>query len=114
MSSHPAIKWHELFSKFGHDAGFVKDLLGVVVETNCSVPASLREAARSSDLPTIEKLAHRVKGTAGDLVAHACQDLARQTELAARDAEPSTTVLSLQLADALDAMLDEVRSHLAR
>ncbi len=114
LGSTPTVNWDELSSKLGNEPGFVQELLGVVLETNRGVPAALREAARTRDLPSIERLAHRVRGTAGDLVARACHDLARQTEEAAHEAAPSAPGHSLQLADALDAVLDEVRGHLTR
>lgn len=106
--------WDALLDKLGGDEEFVLGLLAVALRSNEPVPAELRAAAAGCDLATLARLAHKVKGTAGDLVAATLQARAREAEVAARGHEPDAVALNLALADALDALLEEVRSLLAR
>ena len=105
--------WDALLEKLGGDEDFVLSLLGVALRSNEALPAQLREASAGGDLATLAKLAHKVKGTAGDLVAAPLQSRARDVELAARGQEPTAIALNLELADALERLLDEVRGVLA-
>ena len=107
------IDWEALTRKLGHEPEFLRQLLGVVISTNATVPADLRAAARDSAFQVIERLAHRTRGLAGDLVAHECETLARDAELAARARQPGATDLSVQLATCLEALLREAETHLA-
>jgi HPt (histidine-containing phosphotransfer) domain-containing protein len=107
-----AINWAELAAKLGGEPDFIHELLRVVIATNAAAPGALRQAARTGEMAVIERLAHRTKGVAGDLVADTCHALAHETDLAARAREPRAAGLSLQLADALDALLDDARTHL--
>ena len=103
-----------LLDKLGGDEEFVRSLLGVAVRSSGTLPTELRNACATADFATLARLAHKVKGTAGDLVADALQQRARNAELAARASEPGAIALNLDLADALDEFLDEVRSAAAR
>jgi HPt (histidine-containing phosphotransfer) domain-containing protein len=107
------IDWDALIAKLGGEPGFVNDLLGVVIASNSSVPEALRTAARTADLPVIERLAHRIKGTAGDVVATECHALARDTELAARKREAGAPEMALRLAASLEALLSDAAAHRA-
>ena len=103
-----------LLEKLGGDRDFVRTLLGVALRSNGNLPSELRNACAAADFATLARLAHKVKGTAGDLVAVALQSSAREAELAARAAEPDAIGLNLELADTLDEFLDELRSAAAR
>jgi HPt (histidine-containing phosphotransfer) domain-containing protein len=99
-----------LLDKFGGDEGFVRGLLAVVLRTGESWPTQLREAGARSDLASLAALAHKVKGTAGDLVAADLQARARDAELAARAADPAAVGLGHALADTLEVTLAEIRT----
>ena len=99
-----------LLEKLGGDEEFVRQLLAVTLRSSGTVPTELRNACASADFATLARLAHKVKGTAGDLVATTLQSRAKDAELAARASDPGALVLSLELADALDEFLDEARS----
>ncbi|HEX6570797.1 MAG TPA: Hpt domain-containing protein [Steroidobacteraceae bacterium] len=103
-----------LLEKLGGDREFVRSLLGVALRSNGSLPTELRNASAAADFATLARLAHKVKGTAGDLVAVALQSRAREAELAARASDPDAIGLNLELADTLDELLDELRSAAAR
>ena len=107
------IDWEALTSKLGCEPGFMRELLGVVISTNATVPDALRAAAQNAEFQVIERLAHRTKGMAGDLVAQECEALARDAELAARNRQPTAADLSVKLAGLLEAVLHEARLHLA-
>lgn len=109
--SSDAINWAELGAKFCDDPAFIADLLRVVIATNAGVPAVLRNAARAGDLDEVARLAHRIKGMAGDLVAPGCHALAVEVEAAARERRPEAAGLTLRLADSLDAVLAEAQAH---
>jgi HPt (histidine-containing phosphotransfer) domain-containing protein len=103
-----------LLEKLGGDREFVRSLLGVALRSNGNLPTELRNASAAADFATLARLAHKVKGTAGDLVAVALQSRAREAELAARASDPDAIGLNLELADTLDELLDELRSAAAR
>jgi len=102
--------WNALLEKLGGDQVFVRTLLGIALRSSQSLPDELRNASAQADFAALARIAHKVKGTAGDLVAEGLRDRARDTELAARESNPVAVVLGLQLADALDALLTELRA----
>ena len=102
--------WDALLDKLGGDEDFVGSLLGVALRSNASMAADLRAACAAANYSELARLAHKVKGTAGDLVAIGLQDRAREAELSAREAKPESLPLGLRLADALDDFLSELRT----
>lgn len=102
--------WDALLDKLGGDEEFVGSLLGVALRSNASMPADLRAACAAANYGELARLAHKVKGTAGDLVAVSLQDRAREAELSAREAGPEALQLGLGLADAVDDFLSELRT----
>ena len=104
--------WNALVDKMGGDEDFVRSLLAVAVRSSAALPAELRGASAARDLAGLARLAHKIKGTAGDLVATQLQSRAGETELAARASDPGAVGLGLALAEALERLLDELRRHL--
>jgi len=102
--------WNALVEKLGGDDAFVRTLLGIALRSSQQMPGELRNASAAADFAALARIAHKVKGTAGDLVAGDLQKRARDTELAARESNPDAIALGLQLADALDMLLAEIRS----
>lgn len=102
--------WNALVEKLGGDQVFVRTLLGIALRSSQPLPDELRDASARSDFAALARIAHKVKGTAGDLVANDLRDRARDAEVAARQSDPEAVVLGLQLADALDALLAELRA----
>ena len=79
-------------------------------------PRGLRTCATAgarADFASLAGLAHKVKGTAGDLVATGLQARAREAEHAARSADPGAIGLNLDLADQLEELLEEIRTAVA-
>jgi two-component system sensor histidine kinase/response regulator len=102
--------WDALLDKLGGDEEFVGNLLGVALRSNAAMPADLRAACAAADFDALARLAHKVKGTAGDLVAEPLRERARQAELSAREGKPEAVPLNLQLADAVDEFVSELRT----
>lgn len=109
MTASDSFDRNALLAKLGGDEDFVRGLLAVALRTSGAVPAQLRAACAAADLDALAKLAHKVKGTAGDLVAEPLRVQARDAELAARGADPGAIALSLDLADALERLLVDLR-----
>ena len=103
-----------LLDKFGGDDEFVRSLLGVTLRSSGTLPTELRGACAAADFESLARLAHKVKGTAGDVVATTLQDLAREAEIAARGCDPDAIALNLGLADTIDEFLAEIRNAIAR
>ena len=103
-----------LLAKFGGDEEFVRSLLGVTLRSSGTLATELRNACASADFAALATLAHKVKGTAGDIVAKTLQSQAREAELAARASDPGAIGLGLELADTVDEFLAEVRSAIGR
>jgi HPt (histidine-containing phosphotransfer) domain-containing protein len=101
--------WNALVAKLGGDEDFVRSLLGVALRTSGSLPGELRTACAAADFAALARIAHKVKGTAGDLVAEPLRLQARDAELAARASDPGAFGLGLHVADALDGLLDDLR-----
>jgi HPt (histidine-containing phosphotransfer) domain-containing protein len=106
---HPA-----LLDKFDGDEEFVRSLLGVTLRSSGTLPTELRNACAAADFAALATLAHKIKGTAGDIVAATLQSQARGAEVAARAADPGAIGLGLELADTMDEFLGEVRSAVSR
>jgi HPt (histidine-containing phosphotransfer) domain-containing protein len=106
--------YRALLDRFGGDEEFARSLLGVALRSSGTLPTELRNACAAADFATLARLAHKVKGTAGDLVATTLQSRARDAELAARASDPGAIALNLGLAAVLDEFLEEVRGVMAR
>lgn len=105
---------HALLQKFGGDDEFVRSLLGVTLRSSGTLPTELRNACAAADFEALARLAHKVKGTAGDVVATTLQTRAREAELAARASDPDALALNLGLADTIEEFLGEIRRAIAR
>lgn len=104
----PAIDWAALEKRFAARPAFVRRLGQMLVQGQSGTPAQLRELAASVDRAQIAFVAHTLKGVAGNLMAKPTESLARETEAAARADSPEAERLALQLAEALQSMIDAV------
>jgi PAS domain S-box-containing protein len=90
---------------------FVQNLMALVLQSNADTAARLRAAARDGDLDHIVFLAHRAKGTLGNLSVTSLQRQAELTELAARQRAPDAPDHAHGLADGFDRLLAELRNR---
>ncbi|MBL8457842.1 MAG: Hpt domain-containing protein [Zoogloea sp.] len=99
------IQRDKLESRYAGRAAFVERLLGVFANTHAPLSGELRLAVENGDTVGIARLAHQIKGSAGNVMDSDLQVLAQRTEHAAREMRPEGIKLALDLADALDLTL---------
>ncbi|WP_347248247.1 Hpt domain-containing protein [Zoogloea sp.] len=99
------IQRDKLESRYAGRAAFVERLLGVFASTHAPLSGELRRAVENGDALGIARLAHQIKGSAGNVMDSDLQLLAQRTEHAAREMRPEGIELALDLADALDLTL---------
>ncbi|BCU07886.1 response regulator [Allochromatium tepidum] len=102
------IDWQLLESRYAHNPDFIPRLLHAVLESNQGQADLLREAANQGNRDRLVFIAHRLKGTAGNLFAKSVHTLATETEKRARALDIEAPRLGLELADALDGLLTEI------
>ncbi|MEY2918814.1 MAG: Hpt domain [Pseudomonadota bacterium] len=98
-----------LLDKPGGEEAFMLGLLAVALRSNAGMPVELRTAADAGDLESMKRLAHKIKGTAGDICAAAVHDQAGVAELAARSSATEASELNRALADAVERLLADLR-----
>ena len=99
------IDWAGLLARYGSREAFVAKLAATARESHADTPARLRAAAEQRDMETLAFLAHTLKCLGVNLMARYMQDLARQTEAAARQGETGAPSLAGSLAEALETLL---------
>jgi two-component system, sensor histidine kinase and response regulator len=100
--------WPALVAKLGGDEVFAKALLGVAQRSSAAMPAELRAAAAGAEFDAMARLAHKVKGTAGDICANELRVIASAAEQAARQASPESPARLREVADHLDGLLRDL------
>jgi len=108
----PIIDWAGLEARFGGRSGFVDKLAASVLKGHAAAPAELRAAAGRNDLEAMVFLAHGLKGMAGNMLATAAREIAREAEAAARAGEASASLSAERLAAAVEVMLGEAATRL--
>lgn len=105
------IDWPALEARYAAKPGFVGRLLGVFVDSHRNLILQIRAAMEAQDLSTLARLAHSVKGSAGNVLAGSLADCARQAEHAARDTSPAALSLADRLLDELERTLSEIANR---
>ncbi|MCC7548074.1 MAG: PAS domain S-box protein [Burkholderiales bacterium] len=104
-----AVDWEALAKRFGNKQPFIDRLVASALCSHAEAPARLRDAAAQRDFPGIAFVAHSIRGTCGNLCAHAVQRLAHETETCAKECTSSALQLSLRLAEDTESLLAELR-----
>lgn len=102
--------WSALVDKLAGDETFARALLAVAQRSSAAMPADLRAAASGSDFEVMARLAHKLKGTAGDICAASVREQAAAAEQSARQASPETAGQLRVLADSVDSLLLDLQS----
>jgi PAS domain S-box-containing protein len=97
-----------LSRRYRNKQAFIDRLLATAAETHAKTPVRLRQAIVEQDLDALAFVAHKLKGTAGNLAAARLHALAASTEEAARAGRADAWQLAGELAAAVDALLDEL------
>jgi len=108
------VDWGRLATRYPGKQDFVDKLAALVLTSQGEQPASLRAHAQGGDYAQVAAIAHAIKGSAGNLMADTVQDLAARTERAARGCAPEARMLAEGLAQALEAMLAQIRARMER
>lgn len=108
-----SIDWPEFLKRFGERRDFVAKLVAAALTGHHNAPLLLRTQVEHGDWVALAATAHSIKGLAGNLMAAAVQDLARQTELAARAGDPDAARLAVSLAQGMEQMIGELQGWLA-
>jgi HPt (histidine-containing phosphotransfer) domain-containing protein len=111
----PLVDWRRLAQRHLGRQPFMRHLLKVALRSLEPAPALLRTAAEAADLPALTRLAHRIKGSSGELFAQAVFAQALSTEQSARatTAPAEATAQALHLAALVDLLLVELRHEVA-
>ena len=109
----PFIDWPAFEEDYGGQRAVVEQLLSTVIRTRSGDPDRLRAAAESGDVKTIHFLAHGLKTIGGLIKCRRVQDAARSAEHAATEGAADAAACAVELAGALDLMLEELRNRLA-
>ena len=110
----PAVDWPGMEARYGAKPDFLLRLLSAALGSQEETPQRMRDAAETGDFSLMVSLAHSLKGTAGTLMANNLMDQARAVETASREAVPQARQDIVQLADAVDDFLTELREIQAR
>lgn len=106
------IDWPALMRRYKGRTAFIEKLIGTLLRTHSDTPQKLREAVLRDDTETMKFLAHTLKGVSGNLEAGALHALAKRIH--SGDGEQrDAPALTLQLADALEELLQMLRAGLA-
>jgi CheY-like chemotaxis protein/HPt (histidine-containing phosphotransfer) domain-containing protein/anti-sigma regulatory factor (Ser/Thr protein kinase) len=106
------IDWAILLERFHGNREFIRKLAALSFETYAGSPANLRQLAQTGDVQALAFQAHRLKGSAGNLLAHELHTLASEAEDAARAGLAEAFSLALELADAVERVLAELEDYL--
>jgi PAS domain S-box-containing protein len=97
-----------LAERYKNKRAFLLSLLKMVRDSEADMPEKLRDAARREDWQALHFLAHSVKGMAGNIMAQALHRQAMEADMAARQARPEAAGLCMELASALENLLQEI------
>jgi HPt (histidine-containing phosphotransfer) domain-containing protein len=107
-----AIDWPVLQAGYRGREASLSRLLELLLRSNAEVPGQLRRAAAEGDYGPIAFLCHRLKGTSGQVLPAALCSRAGDVEAGARQTEAQVFSAADELADLLQAVLDDVAVHL--
>jgi CheY-like chemotaxis protein/HPt (histidine-containing phosphotransfer) domain-containing protein len=110
----PAIDWQGLAKNYPNKPDFIQRLLSLFIQQHAETHQQLRNMAAAGDLSGIQKLAHDLKSTAGNLYAVEVQTLAIKTMEHA--GQNSLTALddAQQLADAMEKAINALSQGLPK
>ena len=105
-----AVDWPALRLRYPNRVDFIDRLIGMVLSGHADDGMRLRALANGGDIEAIERLAHELKGIAGNLCAPEVVTSATRTMASARSKEEEAVQHAYELADAMDRMITVFRS----
>ena len=109
-STLPVLDRETLVERLFGDPDLVAEILDVFRDDVPSKLTGLRDALAQSDVETVTRLAHTVKGAAANVCAEALREVAMQVEHASREGDLERAASML---DALDAEFERFRIEIA-
>jgi PAS domain S-box-containing protein len=104
-----AVDWPALEQRFPNRADFVDRLAKMALSGHAEDGNRLRTLVTSGDIESIGRLAHELKGIAGNLCASEAETLAVRTLSTAKVGDNKARQHAQELADAVDRMIDALR-----
>ncbi|MEO1400851.1 MAG: Hpt domain-containing protein [Cyanobacteria bacterium J06635_1] len=108
--TNPTFDWNQLAQLAGDDPEFEQELLGLFVTDIEDSLFRLVEAMDAQDAPTVEHLAHYIKGASANVGANALAEIAGQLE---QHAQQSTLEQATPAIEVLKARCQEVKHAIA-
>ncbi|MEI6560082.1 MAG: response regulator [Rhodospirillaceae bacterium] len=99
------IDWAGLIACYGNRDDFVARLAATIRTSHAGTARQLRAAAAARDMVQLARLAHALKGAAGNLMNAALQAQAERAERAAHAATPDAASQAVELAAAVEVMM---------
>jgi PAS domain S-box-containing protein len=111
VHSEKQIDWQQIERTYAGRERFIAKLLTIALENWHDGPAKLRQAAALNDYVRLREIAHRLKGSVGNLFATSLAQTASQLEIAAHDHLATTPALAIAVARQTEDFLAEIRHH---
>ncbi len=80
MTGHPGVDLESAMARFGDDRAFFKEMAKEFLNYVPGQISSLEKALESGDITTMQKIAHSIKGAAGNLSAEKVREIAAAIE----------------------------------
>ena len=107
------IDWAGLTQRYRGNPSFLEHLVDIAVSTCSALPEQLRAWSAAGRLDEIAPAAHSLKGALGNLMAPHAAELAARTQHAAQSHAPEAVMLAHELAQAVEYIVADLRSHQA-
>lgn len=104
-----AIDWSSLESRYPDRPEFIRKLLDIALNDETLSPTIIRDILESTDLNEIQRLAHRIKGLAGNMYAWPLMNAAITLENAARHGQELLPEVTEEFIEQVDHFLSEAR-----
>ena len=98
------LDWPALETRYRGKAAFIGRLMGMAIDSNKATLTQLCSAIEQRDYAELAAQAHKLKGTAGNLMAVHCHGLAQRTDMAARVSDPQALALAEELVGAVESL----------
>ena len=102
-----SIDWTALSQRLKGRSEFMERLVHSAFDFYRETPAELEKCITTEDYEGIGRIAHSLKSTGGNLMAHDLRDLAQQVNVAVRQQQPEIQKLARALQAALKTLLQE-------
>jgi HPt (histidine-containing phosphotransfer) domain-containing protein len=107
----PMIDWVSLSRHFEGNEGLIEQLIDLTLRTQAEIPSQLSQAADRLDWEGMARSAHDLKSLSGHFQVWALVELAKTTERAARERQPTAPQLARALATGADQLMGVLAAY---